>query len=388
MKKVVVFSLESIKNAGDQMLGDTTEFLIKQIGNFSVERKQLQPTFKQLGFWFCLEFLFANALKFIALKIPSKTICYRLYNIAYHIQFLRYYHQAVKNADYVIYAVGMLKYSTQNFSYLFNIINRIADKKKNPVLMSAMSIEKPNPNDWRYRQLISAVNLPCVRMITTRDGKHGLERLNQYYKKRKDIVTDYVGDPALWSPECYRITKNKEANEIGIGLIRTGIYEDYEKGMTSEQLYSFYKEMVSSLVAGGQRVVLFTNGMDCDMAVGKRLLNDLKLPSEMLNVAPSNARELVDMVKDFKVVFGARLHACITSVALGVPVSGLLWDNKLKFFSETMKISEYFTEVAVLTADNVINKINRLENFYFDIENRNVYKEKTLQSLKLFLVNN
>lgn len=252
MKKIVVFSLESIKNTGDQMLGDTTEFLIKQLGNYYIERKQLQPTFKQLGFCFCLEFLFANALKFIALKIPNRNICYKIYNVAYHIQFLRYYLQALKNADYVIYSVGMLKYSTQNVSYLYNLINRIANKKKIPVLMSAMSIEKPNPNDWRYRQLVSAVNLPCVKMITTRDGIHGLERLNQYYKKRLDIVTDYVGDPALWAPECYQIDKNKDSNVIGIGLIRTGIYEDYDKGMTSEQLYSYYKELVTSLIRGGK----------------------------------------------------------------------------------------------------------------------------------------
>lgn len=168
-----------------------------------------------------MEFLFANALKFIATKIPNKNIRYEIYNVAYHIQFLRYYLQTVKNADYVIYAVGALKYSTQNFSYSFNLINRIANKHKIPVLMSAMSIEKPNPNDWRYRQLISAVNLPCVRMITTRDGIHGLERLNQYYIKRQNIVTDYVGDPALWAPECYQIDKNKDSNVIGIGLIRT-----------------------------------------------------------------------------------------------------------------------------------------------------------------------
>ena len=104
------------------MLGDTTEFLIKQLGNYYIERKQLQPTFKQLGFCFCLEFLFANALKFIALKIPNRNICYKIYNVAYHIQFLRYYLQALKNADYVIYSVGMLKYSTQNSSYLYNLI--------------------------------------------------------------------------------------------------------------------------------------------------------------------------------------------------------------------------------------------------------------------------
>ncbi len=128
--------------------------------------------------------------------------------------------------------------------------------------------------------------------------------------------------------------------------------------------------------------------MDADVAVGLRLLNDLGLPSEMLKATPSDARELVETIKDFKMVFGARLHACITSVSLGVPVTGLLWDNKLKFFSETMKISEYFTEVADLTADNVIKKLKKLERFSLNTENRKVYKEKTLQSLKFFLANN
>lgn len=40
--------------------------------------------------------------------------------------------------------------------------------------MSAMSVEKPNDKDYRFKQVVRAVNYPCVEEITTRDGKKDL----------------------------------------------------------------------------------------------------------------------------------------------------------------------------------------------------------------------
>lgn len=253
MKKIIIFSLDNLGNGGDEMLGDTTEYLVNKSGNYEVERAQLKPHYKELGGWYAVEALIGNGIKWLSQKLPiSQTNKYRLYSIAYRIQYNRYYAKKISGKDAVIYALGMLKYSTQNVSYVFELINRQASKKKVSVLMNAMSIEQSDKENWRYWQLVRAVNMPCVKMITTRDGKEGVERLRKDYIRREGITTDYVGDPALWAPECYNIIKHNQSNspKLGIGLVRTNIFESYKGGVSSRELYSFYKELIKKANRG------------------------------------------------------------------------------------------------------------------------------------------
>lgn len=91
------------------------------------------------------------------------------------------------------------------------------------------------------------------------------------------------------------------------------------------------------------------------------------------------------MISGFKAIFGARLHACITAVSLGIPVSGLLWDDKLEFFSRTMKIRQYFSEVKELDSCMVVDKIESAIKHDLDIDNIDYYKQKTLMSIKKFV---
>ena len=100
---------------------------------------------------------------------------------------------------------------------------------------------------------------------------------------------------------------------------------------------------------------------------------------------PTSAKELVSMISGFKAVFGARLHACITAFSLDVPVVGLLWDNKLRYFSETMGIEEFFCELSELDGKIIVDKIERAMSFRYDDENRQYYKRKTEESLKNFI---
>ena len=58
----------------------------------------------------------------------------------------------IADTDAVILSVGMLKFATQEFSYFFDMITGECQRKCIPVMMSAMSIAKPDRNDWRYHQ--------------------------------------------------------------------------------------------------------------------------------------------------------------------------------------------------------------------------------------------
>lgn len=383
-QRIVLLGLESIGNTGDEILSATTEWLLTKVTKGEIERKQLMPGYRDIVRYYrtCM---FALPIKYIS-KIFRGNVSYRITNIMYRIKYNRYLKDCIKDADKIILPIGMLKYSTQDFSYIFDMITQIAAHYNKPVLMSAMSIARPDHADWRYYQLVKAVNRPCVKFITTRDGESGLTRLNKYYIKN-NIRTDFVGDPALWIPDCYQIKRKTSDNEIiGINVIRKGIYAEYsDKSFSDDQMISMYKEIITELETRGYRWALFCNGMRLDYEVGKQLVKELNLSDDKLLPAPRSGKELVEIISGFKAVFGARLHACITSVSLGVPVSGLIWDDKLDFFSRTMNIRQFFSNVEELKGNLIVDKIESAILHTLDIENVRYYKNKTIQSIKDFV---
>lgn len=385
MKMVGILALENISNIGEELLSCTTEFCCGE-SRINAKKIQLVPSFTQL----CKEHLvlyavFAKMLSLLYKIFPEFKGKFWLKELEYRIRLTSYYKKEFSNLNGIIYAVGMFKYSTQNFSYIFEVVNRIATEYNIPVLMSAMSIEKENPDDWRYHQLVRAVNMPCVKKITTRDGQNGVNRLKKSYIKNTAVKCDFVGDPALWIPECYDTSSRKESDVIGIGVIRENIYRDYGIDFSGEQLLDMYVSLIQELDKRNQKWVLFCNGMPEDYDFGKRILEKLNVSDEKLLLPPKTAQELVDIILGFKVVFGARLHACITSFALDVPVVGLLWDNKLREFSKTMKIEEFFCEVEELKGTIIADKLEKAAKNHYDKENRAFYKQKTAQSIAEFI---
>ena len=391
MKKIAIASLDSINNAGDELLGRSTAYLVECCdGEFEIERKQLMPTYKQLMKDGYLLSCLAIPFNYIAQKLKQKgRLAFLVWRINYYIKYKSYYRSWIKRTDKIILPVGMLKFANQNFCFIFDLINTLASQYDKPVLMNAMSIAKPDEGDPRYIQLVKAVNMPTVWGITSRDGIDGLTALRRDYV-RKEINTDFVGDLALWVPEIYGKSshtfqegKNKM---IGVNLIRKSIFASYkEENFSSADVKKLYKEIAKELDSRGYEWVFFCNGMSADYNFGLELIRELHLPKEKLIDRPMSAKEYVDMVSQFKAVFGARLHACITSVALGIPVVGMLWDNKLKYFSKTMGIEKFFISASNLSGENVVNSLEEAMEFPFDYANRESYKERTAKYIEKFI---
>lgn len=390
--KVLLFTLETIKNVGDEMLRTTTEYLISSIkDDYCVEILQLKPKIHQIPFLHRFFFLCGVLLNRIS-NYLSGTFKHKTIYLSYIIKYYLLFRGKINQTDKIILPLGMLKYGTQDISCIFSMIVRLANQYHKPVLVSATSPQMPeNTKDWRYEQLMKDANLDCIQSITTRDGVEGLATLRDYYVKKDSIKTDFVGDPALWIPECYgfpnqkRSRNNDDIPYVGINVIRTDIFDDYNKGLTSELLFSFYIELVNKVKEKDWNWCLFTNGMDRDNEVVEKLRGRLHLQDENILKFPANGAEYVSMLSKFDMVFGSRLHSCITSVALGIPVVGFVWDDKIRLFAKSMKIEDRFFYPKDLSASSAIIKLENVLNEVFDFENRDYYKNKTKSSIMKFL---
>lgn len=384
MKKIAVISLETISNIGDELLGINTRNLIKNINDeIEIKKIELSPNKEIL---LKNKYIFRLVISKILFILSKYFFENYLKNKAYNIKFNKYFRKNLLDIDGIVFAVGMLKYSTQDFSYIFYIINKIAKEYDIPVFMSAMSIEDINLNDWRCKQLIKAINLTSVKGITTRDTEIELNILkNGYLKNNLICKTEVVGDPALWTSTFINM-KEKNKKKIGIGLIRTGIYKDYGyKKIDDECIFNLYKEIIKKLEERNLDWYLFCNGMKEDYEVGVKLLKCLNLDKNRLLPRPKTSKELIDILSNFKVVMGARLHCCITAYTYNIPIVGLIWDNKLRSFSKKIGWYENFIEKENLNAEYIVNKLLKVENRKYDREIFNKLKESTWISLKNFL---
>lgn len=384
---ILLFSLESINNAGDEILRVTTEYLIKQVSTCKIIRIQLKPRKSDVYGLNRLYWYLGTILRKISKYIPIPNLSYRVKNVGYVVSYGGIFQNRVKEADKVILPIGMLKYSTQDFSYVFNMITSICSKLGKPVLMSGMSPEIKNVDDWRYKQLVNAVNAPSVKMITTRDGQKGVDIINSQYLKR-NIPCEYVGDPALWIPETYNVKRCENKTSlptIGVNIIRNGIFDDYNKSYTDDKLFALYSELLCLLDEKGWNWKLFCNGIKSDWKVIEKIASELNIQADRICPIPQNGEEFVKMISQYDAVFGARLHTCITSVSLSVPIVGFVWDDKIKYFSETMGIENFFFHPSDMTAEKVVKALDEAMSFQIDISNREKYKHKTMESIRTFL---
>lgn len=381
-----IFSLETINNAGDEILGETTQWLVHQNADkVNVRRIQFSPDKHLLIGEYPVQLFFCKIIRIFADIFPQGNFKYKLLNAAYKIKLSRYYHDEMKQLDGVITAIGMLKFTTQNFSYLYDLLLKEAGKLQLPVMISAASIAEKNDEDWRCEQLKEVVKSPSLKIITTRDGRQGLDRLKKEYPVRSDVFCDYAGDPALWIPDAYNVRKAAGKHCIGINLIRSDIYLSYGGHTSEDELMEFYENLISNLLQKNEPFKLFCNGITSDYEVGKKLLQRLSLSDDYLCPKPENSKQFFSEISQFDIVFGARLHACLTSYALDIPVVGLLWDDKLRFFSDNAGIKNYFLEENQLIGEKAAELLINSRKYDYDHNIRDHYKNRTKESIGKFL---
>ena len=221
-------------------------------------------------------------------------------------------------------------------------------------------------------------------MFTTRDGNEGLEKFKKYYLSKDDMDIRMVGDPAFWIKECYGIEKKDGSDVIGINLIRGKIFEAYGKNISEEALIDIYCDLLKRLDENNIKWELFTNGLSPDLKFGKQVLERYGKKDILIHV-PKTDIELVKMISGYKAIVGARLHALICAYALDVPMVGYIWDEKLLRFAQIASLNNVFVNEEELSGDKLYATLNEAMDFEYDSKLRDIWKNKTKDSIYDFL---
>lgn len=390
MKKVAVIGLYAIKNAGDNILCEATQYLIKQKNpEVQIVEVDVNPRIKSYKGLELIPFWISKVLIRVSGSIFKYENSSRFrYYYEYFMWWLKINHKfktQLKDVDAIVFAGGgFLKFRTQGLNYYVEQIMKIARKNNIPVMMNGVGIEGYSETDIRCQRLKKAINQDCFKVITTRDD---IDTLKNNYIVNPNIKIAHVGDPALWVPECYNMKRNENPfNVVGINVIRGRVYQAYGNTLSEFELLNFYKKLVQGVEERGWDWVLFSNGMAADQKFGAMLLRALGC-SDRRKILPTanNSVEFLEQIRSFKLVFGARLHACITSYALDVPVVGLIWSEKLRIFADVIGKKDSFFEENELNIDNILDAMEREMNANYDKTIRDDLRTRTKNYLEMFM---
>lgn len=390
MKKVAVIGLYAIKNAGDNILCEATQYLIKQKNpEVQIVEVDVNPRIKSYKGLELIPFWISKVLIRVSGSIFKYENSSRFrYYYEYFMWWLKINHKfktQLKDVDAIVFAGGgFLKFRTQGLNYYVEQIMKIARKNNIPVMMNGVGIEGYSETDIRCQRLKKAINQDCFKVITTRDD---IDTLKNNYIVNPNIKIAHVGDPALWVPECYNMKRNENpSNVVGINVIRGRVYQAYGNTLSEFELLNFYKKLVQGVEERGWDWVLFSNGMAADQKFGAMLLRALGC-SDRRKILPTanNSVEFLEQIRSFKLVFGARLHACITSYALDVPVVGLIWSEKLRIFADVIGKKDSFFEENELNIDNILDAMEREMNANYDKTICDDLRTRTKNYLEMFM---
>ncbi|MGO1944804.1 MAG: polysaccharide pyruvyl transferase family protein [Ancrocorticia sp.] len=353
--------------------------------------------------------------------------------------------KSISESDIIVFGgAPLFNYAYQVFYKRTIITLELAQKYGVPVLFSSIGVEPFDESNPKCRDLKTALNLPCVRQITTRDDYDAVLK----YVEGTEISSAKVSDPAVLAdivfrkkptaprveqsdkPAGYNLSPNvralrkslihsgtralmktkrravhampssiksalkqtplqayaakpkdtvdakledpaKEANPkpvssapasepqkcIGLVVTRRGIFKDNHINFSAEKQRQFWRDVISLLTEKGYTYKLFTTGHFSDEVFLDEFVRHNNIDQKHFKCPLNRPEDLINELKACDGVIAYRLHASITSYALGVPSIGLSWNFKIPYFYDSIGYSPRALEPHDWNAMTVVSAI-------------------------------
>ncbi len=345
-KKILVFGQLKITNLGDPIIADCCKYLIEK-------------TAEEMG----------TRVKVSMAKVYKKREWV-----------LRWF---LKGKSIIVFPGGGMNSVVSN-EQILRILRLIENKEDVSVYFNAVGILRKKPKAKNETLLREIFNREQVKQVTTRGD---LEQLKTYITTEKEYPTKLVLDPAMWVNEAYGIEREPQAQVVGIGVIRPDIFKSNGNKFTSDDVKNMYKSIIYELEERGYRWELFSNGMPEDYEFGVSLLEELGLDkSRYIGKNVYTSEELVKKIAGFQAVIAARLHANIIASALRVPSVGLVWNDKMNLFADSIGVSERYLSAADLAdVKRIVDTMEKAVVDGYDEERIRSMKEITTETIRNML---
>lgn len=325
--------------------------------------------------------------------------------------------KSISEADLIVFGgAPLFNYRYQNFYRKTITTLELAEQYKVPVIFSSIGVEDFDGENPKCLQLKTALNLPCVRQITTRDNYEAVRK----YVEGTDITAAQVADPAVFSDIVFRKpdlpTKSESLNKqtdrasrgrrtrrrlrkilgrlvhtrsasqspsqalapkspavvtqtgrqsateqrqrcIGLVVTRRGIFKDNKIPFTAAKQHALWLDVIAKLTEKGYTYRLLTTGHYADEVFLSDFVrkNDIDLSKVRLPI--NRPEDLVSELRRCDGIIAYRLHASITSYALGIPSIGLTWNFKVPSFYESIGYSGRALSVEDWTASALVEAV-------------------------------
>lgn len=376
MKKIKLIGTYFEQSHGDALLFECVKHLYMEIAKKNEEEIDVEfvDILGKEKISYNNENTKSSSLKKMLKKIPIlNRILKNIKNKVFLKKIKRFYEKKFKDADLiVVVGGGLFKYNVRtNFAPIFKLIIEIGEKRNIPIVFNALGIEGiHNERDKWFKVLKKAINKDIVKMCSTRDRIDILEK----YIGNSKILCKKVADTGVWTSEALRIKKDEKSDIIGLNIITPTRFWDYNKKISEKSLLEFWKNIIDKLSQKGYKINIFTNGMIEDFNFSKKVLEYCGLEEQILMPSPKNEIEMVTNISKCKAIIANRLHTCIASYSMDIPVIGIAWNDKLLYWGKEIEQENRFFDFDNLNEEKILNELEIAIKYGYDQNYKSKFK--------------
>lgn len=380
MKRIAMIGVYKDNNLGDPLVFDCNKYMIEHSTDQKIEinyydfmgRHEIKPFITQDSPTLSTKTNSGNAFSNI-LSIFRKLLGRdRITAISQKIRWFKnkkkldkYYEEAFKNADMALIAgAGTIKWGIRrDYSRYYGLVEKYATKYHIPVIVSSAGVEDAyNNRDRRCIRFSKILSSDSFKIVTTRDN---ITELRKYVLNPHTDV-ERVSDFGIFASETYGITKDKNSDLVGIGIIASNRFAENGKKVSAEQYKTTIFNIVESLESQEREWKFFTNGGLEDSALAIEFCNQLGIEPSSHLIVPTSPRELVNTISLFQGIITSRLHSCIVAYSLDIPFVVISWNDKVAFFAKYAGCPDRVVTAENLNSQNILNLYNKAINQGFD----------------------
>jgi len=174
-------------------------------------------------------------------------------------------------------------------------------------------------------------------------------------------------DPGLLASGLWPARRRSQRSRfrVGLGITHPVVLSHHasgkRRGLSVSAAIGLYQRMAQRLADHGYDVVCFTNGAAEDEGLKDMLETRGSLRRDRIAFAPrsKSPEDLARLIAHNDAIVSHRLHAAILAYSYGVPAIGLLWDEKLASFFQSIghpERAKEFDDATTARIEHIVGK--------------------------------